>query len=98
MKVRRKRLLEHAEYPRPHPHTRCRILGPELVNGMQTWRVFRYDRALDGRIVERQVGDRCLSFREAERRVQDVLSGRRVVYFGPHRFEPKPYAGQAASG
>ena len=73
-------------YPEPLPHIRCRILGPERVNGMETWRVMKYDRD-NGQVVESQVGDCCMTFREAEGRAKDVLMEKKVVYVGPHRFE-----------
>jgi len=77
------------DYPNPLPHIKCRVLGPEWVNGMKTWRVFRYRKEY-GRLIEEQVGDRCMTWEEVEVRVDDVLKNKTVVYVGPHRFEKKP--------
>lgn len=78
-----------SSYPEPQPHIKCRVVGPETVNGMRTWRVIRYRREL-GRLVEEQVGDRCMTWEDVQTRVRDVLTEKKVVYVGPHRFEKRP--------
>jgi len=76
-----RRRVERQGYPEPMPHIRCRIIGPEVVNGMNTWRVVKFEQ---GRSI--QVGDRCMTFEDATVRVKDVLSEKKTIYVGPHRF------------
>jgi hypothetical protein len=72
--------------PDPRPHIKCRVIGPEVVNGMRTWRVIRYRSERGERIAE-QVGDRCMSWEEVKTRVNDVLKNKKVIHMGHHRFE-----------
>ena len=69
-------------------HIKCRVIGPEYVNGMRTWRVLRYFKERGVR-KEEQVGDRCMTWAEVQKRVDDVLKNKTVMYVGPHSFEKK---------
>ena len=75
-------------YPEPHAHIKCRVIGPEMVNGMRTWRVIRYRRECGRRIAE-QVGGRCMSWEDVKTRVDDVLKNKKVIHVGQHRFEKR---------
>lgn len=69
-------------YPKPERTTRYRIIGPEYVNGMATWRIMNLRTG-------KQSGPRCMSMSEAASRTKDLVVGRRVFWFGGMAFEAR---------
>ena len=68
------------------PGTRFRVTGPRVINGMKTWVV---NEVLFGGRIGRQIGPQCLSREEARALIDDLIKGKRTIWFGHNRFEPR---------
>lgn len=77
-------VAEQARMPRPRPGTRWRVYGPTIVGGMRVWKVF--DVTVFPWV---QVGPPCLSREAAVERAGELAGGRKVVWFGNTRLEPR---------
>lgn len=70
--------------PKPqHPETEYRIVGPFYQHGMRTYDVWSVR-------TRQKVGPRCISFDEAMNRIELLLSGKKVFWYGYNAFERKP--------
>lgn len=69
-------------YPKSAKTTRYRIIGPELMNGMNTWRIVNLRN-------NKQEGPRCLSMDEVVKRAANLVKGKRTFWFGGVPFEAK---------
>ena len=72
--------------PRANRDTEFRVYGPREVNGMNCWFVHKI---LANGFVGPQVGQTCFSKEEVKILVNDLMKGKKVIYFGHNRFEMK---------